>query len=63
MTIASRLILRNVDPKTFHLYNRALAEQGLPTLNRANRRATAKVIERRERRTLCCHDEALLRRR
>jgi hypothetical protein len=45
MTIASRLILRNVDPKIFHLYNRALAEQGLPTLNRANRRVTAKVIE------------------
>lgn len=61
MTLASMLILRKVDPKTFHLWNRAMAEQGAPTLNRANRRATAKVIAARDRRLGSQRDQALLR--
>lgn len=46
---ASKVILRGTSPKNYQLWNKALAEQGPPTLNRASRRNTAKVIAARDR--------------
>lgn len=47
---ASRVIMRGTSPEAFRLMNKAIEAQGQPTINRADRRRTAKVIEARERR-------------